>query len=72
MIALIDIRTEVEGRSLGTLVSVHETLAGAFAGNEAFQATMRAGWKTAHVRTKIVTLKVPLEPGQQVEPAHLA
>jgi hypothetical protein len=68
VIALIDTRTELPGRILGTLVSIHETVAGAFAGDETFQAASGNG----HVRTKIVTLKAPVEPGQQIEPAHLA
>ena len=41
----------------------------AFAGNDAFQKTESRG---RHIRTKIVTLKDPLDPGQPVRPTHLA
>jgi hypothetical protein len=68
-IALIDTRSEVPGVSLGMLVSAHDTVLAAFAGNDAFQKTEAA---CGHIRTKIVTLKNQLEVGQTVEPAHLA
>jgi hypothetical protein len=68
-IALIDTRSEVPGVSLGILVSTHDTVMEAFAGNDAFQKAAAAG---CHIRTKIVTLKDQLEVGQAVEPAHLA
>jgi hypothetical protein len=41
----------------------------AFVANDAFQKTEAAG---GHIRTKIVTLKDPLDPGQSVRPTHLA
>jgi hypothetical protein len=68
-IALIDTRSEVPGVSLGILVSAHDTVLAAFAGNDAFRKTAAAG---GHIRTKIVTLKDQLEVGQAVELAHLA
>jgi hypothetical protein len=68
-IALIDTRSEVAGVSLGILVSAHETMAAAFAANDAFQKTQSAGH---HIRTKIVTLKDPVDVGKAVQLAHLA
>ena len=68
-IALIDTRSEVPGVSLGILVSAHETMAAAFAANEAFQKAEAAG---CHIRTKIVTLGAELAAGEPVQPAHLA
>ena len=68
-IALIDTRPEIPGVSLGVLVSAHDTVAEAFAANEAFQKTEVAG---RHIRTKIVTLKDQLQAGMVVQPSHLA
>jgi hypothetical protein len=68
-IALIDTRPEIPGISLGILVSTHPDMMAAFAANEAFQKTEVSG---RHIRTKIVTLKDPLQAGTAVQPAHLA
>ena len=68
-IALIDTRPEIPGISLGILVSTHPDIMAAFAANEAFQKTEVSG---RHIRTKIVTLKDPLQAGMAVQPAHLA
>ena len=68
-IALIDTRPEVPGKTLGILVSAHDTVIEAFAAHDAFQKTEAFG---GHIRTKIVTLKNRLDAGQAVEPAHLA
>jgi hypothetical protein len=68
-IALIDTRSEVPGISLGILVSTHPDMLAAFVANDVFQKTERGG---RHIRTKIVTLKDPLDPGQPVRPTHLA
>jgi hypothetical protein len=48
-IALIDIRSEVPGVSLGILVSMHDTVLEAFAANDAFQQAEATG---RHIRTK--------------------
>ena len=68
-IALIDTRSEVPGKTLGILVSTHPDMVAAFAGNDAFQKAEGGG---RHIRTKILTLKDPLDPGQPVRPTHLA
>ena len=68
-IALIDTRLEVPGVSLGILVSTHPDVMAAFAANDAFQKAEASG---RHIRTKIVTLKDPLEAGAPVRPEHLA
>ena len=67
-IALIDTRLEVPGVSLGILVSFYPDVMAAFAANDAFQKAEASG---RHIRTKIVTLKVLLDVGQPVQPAHL-
>jgi hypothetical protein len=68
-IALIDTRPEAPGVSLGILVSTHSDMMAAFAANDAFQKAEGGG---RHIRTKIVTLKGPVDVGQAVQPAHLA
>jgi hypothetical protein len=68
-IALIDTRSEVPGETLGILVSTHPDVMGAFVANDAFQKAKSGG---RHIRTKIVTLKNSLDPGQPVRPIHLA
>jgi hypothetical protein len=68
-IALIDTRSEVPGETLGILVSTHPDVLAAFVANDAFQKAESGG---RHIRTKIVTLKDPLDPGQPVHPTHLA
>jgi hypothetical protein len=68
-IALIDTRSEVPGETLGILVSTHPDMITAFACNDAFQKSAGAG---RHIRTKIVTLKGPVDVGHAVQPAHLA
>jgi len=40
-IALIDARLTIPGKSIGTVVSTHETIRTAFKANEAFQKRMR-------------------------------
>ena len=62
-IALVDTRLEIPGESIGTVVSTHGTIAAAFKANEAFQSRMRACGVKAHIRTKIVTVKVRLGLG---------
>ena len=65
-IALVDTRLEIPGESIGTVVSMHGTIAAAFKANEAFQSRMRASGVKSHIRTKIVTLKVQLGDGEHV------
>jgi hypothetical protein len=57
-IALIDTRLKIEGESIGTIVSTHETIQAAFKANEVFQKRMRESSVKDHVPTIIVTLKV--------------
>ena len=72
-IALVDTRLEIPGESIGTVVSTHGTIAAAFKANESFQSRMRPCGVKAHIRTKIVTLKVRLGDGEHVKPSlHLA
>jgi hypothetical protein len=54
---------EVPGISLGLLVPTHPDVMAAFDANDTFQKTEAAG---RHIRTKIVTLKDRIEPGQHV------
>jgi len=70
-IALVDSTIEIPGESIGTVVSTHGTIAGAFKANEAFQSRMRASGVKSHIRTKIVTLKVQLGDGEHVRAVHL-
>jgi hypothetical protein len=70
-IALVDTTLEIPGESIGTVVSTHGTIAAAFKANEAFQSRMRASGVKSHIRTKIVTLKVPLGDGEHVRAVHL-
>ena len=67
-IALIDTRSEIPGETLGILVSTYPNVMAAFVANDAFQKAEGDG---RHIRTKIVTLKDPLDPGQPVRPTHL-
>jgi hypothetical protein len=67
--APIDIRSEGPGETVGILVSRHPDVMAAFVANDAFQKADSGG---RHIRTKIVTLKDPLDPGQPVRPTHLA
>ena len=55
-IALIDTRLKIPGESIGTVVSLHDTIRAAFKANEAFQKRMRDSGVKDHVPTKIVTL----------------
>jgi len=71
-IALIDTRAEVPYETVGTLISMHDTMQDAFEGNEIFQTRMRAAGIKSHIVTKIVELKERLRPGEQVHAAHLA
>ena len=72
-IALLDATLEIPGESIGKIISTHDTIAAAFKANEAFQSRMRASGIKSHIRTKIVTLKVPLGDGEHVKPSlHLA
>jgi hypothetical protein len=71
-IALVDTRLEIPGESIGTVVGMHDTIAAAFKGNEAFQIRMREAGIKSYIRTKIVTLKVQLAQGEKVQPEHLA
>jgi hypothetical protein len=64
-IGLIDTRTEATG-ILGALIGSFGTMEAAFAANVAFQSK-----QSAHVRTKIVTLKASPPVGASVEPKHL-
>jgi hypothetical protein len=68
-IVLIDTRSEVPGESLGILVSTHPDMMAAFVANDAFQKAEGDG---RHIRTKNVTLKDPLDPGQPGRPTHPA
>jgi hypothetical protein len=65
-ITLIDTRSEIHGESIGTVISTHDTISEAFAADVIFQARMRDDGLTSHVRTKIVTLRDLLNPGQHV------
>jgi hypothetical protein len=56
-IALIDTRLKIPEKSIGTIVSTHDTIQAAFKANEAFQKRMRESSVKDHVPTKIVTLK---------------
>jgi hypothetical protein len=67
-IALIDTRTGTPGESLGTLLSVHNTMSDAFAANEHFQKRCRG----RHVVVRIVTLQQTVMVGELVKPCHLA
>ena len=67
--APIDIRSEGPGETVGILVSRHPDVMAAFVANDAFQKTESGG---RHIRTEIVTLKDPLDPGQPVRSTHLA
>lgn len=67
-IALIETQTEVPGEILGTLLSLHETMAAAFKARDAFQQKIGKG----HVATKIVTLHQDVIVGDLVKPFHLA
>jgi hypothetical protein len=60
-IALIDTRSEVPDETLGILVSTHPDVMAAFVANDAFQKAESGG---RHIRTKIVTLKDPLDSGR--------
>ena len=72
-IALIDTRLKMPGKSIGTIVSTHETIRAAFKANEAFQKRIRESGVKDHVPTKIVTLKVRLGNGEHLKPRlHLA
>jgi hypothetical protein len=66
-LALIDTRSK-SSESLGTLLSLHETMAAAFKANGAFQK--RCG--PPHIVTKIVTLAEDVIVGQLVKPDQLA
>jgi hypothetical protein len=68
-IALIDTRTEVEGKIVGTVISTPATMLDAFKANDAFQRDSGGG---VHIRTKILTLKEPLRAGEYVKPAQVA
>lgn len=68
-IALIDTRTAMLGKIIGTLHSIHATTDAAFAANEVFQRENGGG---KHIITKIVTLKRPIQPGELVQPGDLA
>ena len=71
-IALIDTRLKIPEKSIGTIVSTHETIQAAFKANEAFQKRMRESGIKDHVPTEIVTLKVRLGDGEHVHPGvHL-
>ena len=71
-IALIDTRLKIPEKSIGTIVSTHETTQAAFKANGTFQKRMREGGMKDHVPTKIVTLKVRLGDGEHVNPGvHL-
>jgi hypothetical protein len=70
-IALVDTRLEIPGESIGTVVSTHGTIAAAFKANDDFQSRMRASGVKSHIRTKIVTLKVPLGDGEHVRAVQL-
>ena len=71
-IALIDTRLKIPEKSIGTIVSTHETTKAAFKANETFQKRMRESSMKDHVPTKIVTLKVRLGDGEHVNPGvHL-
>ena len=41
-VTLVDIRQEIAGESIGTVVSTHETILAAFKANDDFQSRMRA------------------------------
>ena len=72
-IALIDTRLKIPEKSIGTIVSTHETIQAAFKANEIFQKRMRESSVKDHVPTKIVTLKVRLGDGEHVNPGvHLS
>jgi hypothetical protein len=66
-IGLIDTRTGRPGESLGTLLSMHETMASAFQANDAFQQKVGKH----HIVTKIVTIKQDVSVGEIVKPCHL-
>jgi hypothetical protein len=68
-IALIDTRSAVPDETLGILVSTHPDVMAAFMAYDAFQ---KAESGERHIRTKIVTLKDPLDPGQPIRLTHLA
>jgi hypothetical protein len=65
-IGLIDTRSEAPG-ILGALIGTYLTMEAAFAANAAFQSQN----PTPYVRTKVVTLTIPLDAGTQVETRHL-
>jgi hypothetical protein len=67
-IALVDTRTGTPSESLGTLLSVHETMEAAFHANDAFQKHCGA----PHVVTKIVHLREDVIVGELVRSSHLA
>jgi hypothetical protein len=71
-IALVDTRLKIPEKSIGTIVSTHETIQAAFKANEAFQKRMRESSVKDHIPTKIVTLKIRLGDGEHVDPGmHL-
>jgi hypothetical protein len=67
-IALIDTRTAKVGESLGTLLSLHDTMAAVFKANQQFQNKVGP----PHVVTKIVTIERDVLVGELVKPSDLA
>ena len=67
-IALIDTRTATPGESIGTLLSLHETMAAAFKANSLFQK--HCG--TPRVVIKIVALRRKVIVGELVKTSDLA